>query len=198
MLNHSDDRRARRSRRLLKQGLSELLREKKFSDISVRDITDRMDMNRGTFYLHYTDTYDLLHNLEEDVLKDAQEVIDEHREEIKGVNTLKPIFSPLLDYIVEHRNVCESLFGNNASSDFIGKLHQLIYRNGSELICRRWLNAPKERMEYLMNFAAYGTIGLIRRWFDTNMGISKKDLLDMADRLINGAAVQLLGEPQQL
>lgn len=198
MLNHSDDRRARRSRRLLKQGLSELLREKKFSDISVRDITDRMDMNRGTFYLHYTDTYDLLHNLEEDVLKDAQEVIDEHREEIKGVSTLKPIFSPLLDYIMEHKNVCESLFGNNASSDFIGKLHQLIYCNGSELIRQRWVDAPKEKMEYLMNFAAYGAIGLMRRWFETNMNISKDDLLDMADRLVNGAAVQVLGEPQQL
>lgn len=198
MLNHSDDRRARRSRRLLKQGLSELLREKKFSDISVRDITDRMDMNRGTFYLHYTDTYDLLHNLEEDVLKDAQEVIDEHREEIKGVNTLKPIFSPLLDYIVNHKNVCESLFGNNASSDFIGKLHQLIYCNGSELIRQRWLDTPKERIEYLMNFAAYGAIGLMRCWFKTNMNVSKEELLDMVDRLINGAAVQLLGEPQQL
>ncbi|MBR4210831.1 MAG: TetR family transcriptional regulator, partial [Oscillibacter sp.] len=34
----------------------DLLREKGFSRISVRDITDRADMNRGTFYLHYPDT----------------------------------------------------------------------------------------------------------------------------------------------
>ena len=50
----------RRTRRMLKQGLAELMREKEFNDISIKDITDRMDLNRGTFYLHYADTYELL------------------------------------------------------------------------------------------------------------------------------------------
>ena len=44
-----EDRRVRRTRRLLKQGLAELLREKEFKDISIKDITDRMDLNRGPF-----------------------------------------------------------------------------------------------------------------------------------------------------
>ena len=44
-----EDRRVRRTKKLLKQGLSELMKEKDFKDISVKDITDRMDLNRGTF-----------------------------------------------------------------------------------------------------------------------------------------------------
>ncbi|MCI2057526.1 MAG: TetR/AcrR family transcriptional regulator [Oscillibacter sp.] len=193
MLKHSDDRRARRSRRLLKQGLTELLHEKKFSDISVRDITDRIDMNRGTFYLHYSDTYDLLHSVEGDVLRDAQTMIDEHRGEMENAGSLRPIFSPLLDYVVEHRAVCGSLLGNNASSDFTGRLHQLIYKNGSNLIRSVWPDAPEEKMEYLLSFSTFGLIGLIKRWFDTNMKLSKDDLLARADRLVNGAAEYLMG-----
>lgn len=63
-----EDRRSRRSQRLLKEGLLGLMREKRFSDISVRDITERMDLNRGTFYLHYPDTTALLQSAETDML----------------------------------------------------------------------------------------------------------------------------------
>ena len=46
MTEATGDRRARRSRKLLKQGLLELLREKRFAHISVREIAERMDLNR--------------------------------------------------------------------------------------------------------------------------------------------------------
>ena len=59
MLKNPEDRRARRSRKLLKESLLELMKCKTFSDISVRDITDAADMNRATFYLHYSGTAEL-------------------------------------------------------------------------------------------------------------------------------------------
>lgn len=191
MLNRSDDRRARRSRRLLKQGLTELLGEKRFSDITVRDITERMDLNRGTFYLHYTDTYDLLQSLEEDVLRAAQEMIDAHRSEADG-ESLRPIFAPILRYIAENREICESLFRSNASNDFIGRIQQLIYENGAGLIRSRYPDAPEERMEYLLRFVAAGLIGLVRHWFSSDMALEQDRLLEIADGLVNGAARELL------
>ena len=76
MKNEAEDRRSRRSRRLLKEGLLALMQEKRFSDITVRDITERMDLNRGTFYLHYPDTTALLQSVETDMLAEAQALID--------------------------------------------------------------------------------------------------------------------------
>ena len=55
-----EDRRVRRTKQLIKQSLIELMHEKPFKDITVKDITERADLNRGTFYLHYVDIYDLL------------------------------------------------------------------------------------------------------------------------------------------
>ena len=78
MAEISEDRRARRSRKLLKQGFMDLLREKGFSRISVRDITERADVNRGTFYLHYPDTAALMRSVEEDMLNEAQALINDH------------------------------------------------------------------------------------------------------------------------
>ena len=120
MAELSGDRRARRSRRLLKQGLLELLREKRFFQISVRDITDRMDLNRGTFYLHYPDTAALMCSVEDDMLSEAQKLVEAHMQETVEGNSLRPVFEPVLDYVVEHREECQALFNNDSSSSFSG------------------------------------------------------------------------------
>ena len=79
MEDQKQDRRVRRTQKLLKDSLVTLMQEKEFKNISVKDITDRADLNRGTFYLHYTDTYHLLEDIEEDVLNDFQEMIHSYR-----------------------------------------------------------------------------------------------------------------------
>lgn len=55
-----NDPRVKRTRRLLKQALSDLLAEKSFQDITVQDIADRATLNRVTFYAHFEDKYDLI------------------------------------------------------------------------------------------------------------------------------------------
>ena len=103
MLKNPEDRRARRTRRLLKESLLELMEQKHFSEISVRDVTDNADMNRTTFYLHYTDTTQLLQSMEEDLLAEAQVLVDAHIQETVADGTLRPVFEPILDFVVEHR-----------------------------------------------------------------------------------------------
>ena len=75
MRNPKEDRRVRRTQKLLKESLVQLMSEKAFKDITIKDITERADLNRGTFYLHYSDTYDLLTAMENGVLEDFQEMI---------------------------------------------------------------------------------------------------------------------------
>ena len=58
------DRRVRRTKAQLRQALTELLREKDLRSITVRELTERADVNRGTFYAHYKDIYDMLEQCE--------------------------------------------------------------------------------------------------------------------------------------
>ena len=58
MKNKTTDRRIRKTRNAIKNGLAELLLEKSIGDISVRELTEKVDLNRGTFYLHYKDNSD--------------------------------------------------------------------------------------------------------------------------------------------
>lgn len=54
------DPRVRKTRRRLQEGLLTLMATEPFQAITVKEITNRADVNRGTFYLHYTDKFDLL------------------------------------------------------------------------------------------------------------------------------------------
>ena len=109
MLKNPEDRRARRSRKLLKESLLELMKRKTFSDISVRDVTDAADMNRATFYLHYSGTAELLQSVEEDLLSELQALVDSHMQETFAVGSVAPVFEPVLDFAVEHREICAVL-----------------------------------------------------------------------------------------
>ena len=193
MTNRSMDRRSQRTRRMLKKGLEELLQEKPFSQITIHDITDRMDMHRSTFYLHYPNTHALLQELEDDVLSDAQAMVDQHRHEITH-GTLRPIFQPILQYIAKNQILFVSLFANNDSSSFVVQVEQLIYKNGSSLILQLYPNAPKEKMDYLLGFLASGLIGLIKTWFESERKLSQEDLVSMADQMVNAVCQELFGE----
>lgn len=190
MEERTEDRRSRRSRRMLKQGLLELMGEKRFPDISVRDITDRMDLNRGTFYLHYPDTFALLRSVEDDVLAEAWEVLNTNRpERLEG--SLRKLFGPVLDYIVEKRSLFHLLMSND-SSRFVSRVQELVRRYGEELVRERFQNAGTVQMEYLMSFIAYGLIGVILEWFGSGMGLSREELVELADKMVTGAAENLL------
>ena len=72
------DRRVRKTRRQLRECLITLLKEKKVQDITVRELTDMADLNRGTFYLHYKDVFDLLEKTEAELQEDFNQLVRKH------------------------------------------------------------------------------------------------------------------------
>lgn len=59
--------------KMIRSALAELIDEKGFNNISVTDLTQRADINRGTFYLHYVDKYDLLERIENEIIQEIEE-----------------------------------------------------------------------------------------------------------------------------
>src|SRR6478736_6489200 len=57
-----DDRRSRRTRRMLGEALVALMLEKRYDTITVQEIINRANIGRSTFYAHYMDKEDLLQN----------------------------------------------------------------------------------------------------------------------------------------
>lgn len=196
MLKNPEDRRARRSRKLLKQSLLSLMREKAFSEISVRDVAEGADMNRGTFYLHYSGTSELLQSLEADLLEELQALIDAHMQETVAGGTVRPVIEPVLDFAVAHRDTYAVLFAGSEATGFIQSLQQLIHRNGSALVERWFHPQDQSQTDYLLSFLTWGYIGLLKEWFAQDMALPREELIAAAQRLADGAAERLFS-PQK-
>ncbi|MFE2995232.1 TetR/AcrR family transcriptional regulator [Nocardia sp. NPDC059246] len=68
----SEDRRSRRSRRLLREAFVALVLEHGFAAVTVEDITERADLSRATFYGHYTDKDALLDAVVTELIEEMQ------------------------------------------------------------------------------------------------------------------------------
>ncbi|MFD7281813.1 TetR/AcrR family transcriptional regulator [Streptomyces sp. NPDC059862] len=69
----AEDRRTRRSRRVLGAALVELVLERGFTALTVEDITERADVARATFYAHFRDKEDLFARVTADLLAGLSE-----------------------------------------------------------------------------------------------------------------------------
>ncbi len=69
------DRRTKYTRNLIKEILLAFLKDQKFEKITVSEICRQAEINRGTFYLHYMDTYDVLEDLVDDFLAETSDTV---------------------------------------------------------------------------------------------------------------------------
>lgn len=96
---NSTDPRVRRTRRMLREALFALLREKAFESISVRDITEHAGLNHATFYLHYDDKWDMLDSIVEEI----QRALDEETPLLPPPGTDPAAFVPVIEIrLLEH------------------------------------------------------------------------------------------------
>jgi AcrR family transcriptional regulator len=68
------DRRILKSQEAIKKAFVELMSEKRFDGITIQEISDRADVSRRTFYLHYLDKFDLLDKLIEEHIKNLRDL----------------------------------------------------------------------------------------------------------------------------
>ena len=71
------DRRVRKTKSQLRAGLAQLMREKSIREITVKELVDKVDINRSTFYLHYSDIPGMLKEIEDEILEEMGRAIQE-------------------------------------------------------------------------------------------------------------------------
>ena len=113
------DRRKRKSLEAMQHALLTLVREKDFELITVADIAEKADLNRGTFYLHYESKYSMVDELEKEFVAKLQYVISQAFKEttafdaiiLSRYNALIYIF----DAFKEHHNTLEIILKTKGS-----------------------------------------------------------------------------------
>ncbi|MCI2946868.1 TetR/AcrR family transcriptional regulator [Staphylococcus caledonicus] len=155
-----------RTKKLLVEAFQEVSREKKMSQITVKDITERATVNRATFYAHFTDKYDILdYTLSVTILKDLNDslVISE----VINEEVMSTLFISIAHYMAEVHHSCEM-----NSETFCNQAHKRINNELEDIFTIMLRNSyPEHDIDILVSSASFLSTGLsdlARHWLNTS------------------------------
>ena len=125
-MTQTEDRRVRKTKKAMTSALAQLLLEKPLSSISVREISELADINRGTFYLHYHDVYDMVEQLQNEIFEKLNEIVDLH-EPKNNTDELFPMLVDLFHLLSENAELAKVFIGKNGNAAFVDKLKKVIH-----------------------------------------------------------------------
>lgn len=178
----SIDRRTIRTKKMIRSALAELIDEKGFNNISVTDLTQRADINRGTFYLHYVDKYDLLEKIENEIIQEIEEetkhLDSSNMMEIDTSSEPLPFMVKLFEYFRKNSIIIKSILGPKGDPTFERKIKKFIETNLFEKQKLRNFNIDEAIIseEYFIQYILSADLGVIQYWLEKNMKESPEEM----------------------
>lgn len=188
------DHRIRVTKMLIRRAFTELLRTKPMQSISVKELCETAGINRGTFYAHYTDIYDLLKKMEEEMLADFQEALRPLLEVHEGGITPAKITAGIFQCLKENADICTVTLGPFGDKEFAARLIRIGRDSYVESYQRFFKGATPRQLEYYYAFVSAGCIGMLERWLAEGMHTSAEEMADMAEKIMMYGIGFLRGE----
>ncbi len=171
------DRKSRYTRMVLQDSLMELMKEKPISKITIKELCEKADINRTTFYKHYTDQFDLLRKIETETLSWADEMIVSIIGQTKKHEMIN-ILEETLQYFADNKKHIQILMSEQGDHDFQKQLFTLIYSKcGITPISEQSPDLGSRELSYI--FIVNGSIGLIQHWLKGDAGRPVKDIAEI-------------------
>lgn len=177
-----ENQRIKLTKRIFKETLIELLKEKAIYNIKVKELCNKADLNRTTFYKYYENIYDVLADIEYDVLKDSEQCINEI-EEISESQIKNTLYKQLFN-IQKNRDIYYLLLINSADNKFYEKLMKTTIDFLKKKIEQANVDLG-ENYEYIFSYIIAGTIDIIKRWLYENTGLDANHIANLIYDLSN-------------
>lgn len=168
------------TRRNLMNAIWALYRDKPFAKITIGEVARTAGYNRGTFYEYFTDIYDALDQMEEELLVDIRDDIRQvFHEELPDTvgeysNMVVPVFK-------KYESRLFLLLGESGDPKFGPKLRSVFLSNFSD-ISHIPIEIPNR--DYVIHFMYSGIVSLLQRWHENGMDLSDYELITLCQQLV--------------
>ncbi|QBD75989.1 TetR/AcrR family transcriptional regulator [Ktedonosporobacter rubrisoli] len=168
------DRRVRKTREAIMGAFIELLSEKSFEDITMNEIAERADVNRGTVYLHYVDKFDLMDRcIETQLTRLFESCLDSKTAPLPSKVSLLHTF----EYLEQHAVLFRMLLVNKGIPAFNKRLAAGIQQHINEYI-DMYSNDLNVSKELLAQFLTSAIIGVLEWWVMHSMPLPAQDVVE--------------------
>ncbi len=173
------DLRVRYTRKVIQEAFWKLLREKPLAKITVKEVCDLAGINRGTFYKHYLDCYDLMDKLQEEAITGFERLLD--TVEAGGIQN---VIVSILEALRSDSGVYLLFQSQGQADSFLHRLIGCCYRCMEKRITGLpGMQPGDENRRFNYSFLISGCCGIIEYWVHTGMREPPEEIAEQILRL---------------
>ena len=151
-----ENRRVRMTKAMIKQTIIEMLQTTDIRHITVRELCEKADVNRATFYKYFDNPYHLLDEINMDFMSE----INSYVKLMSGDFGSSMI--ALLHFIQQNQQMCKILIDNHSEINY---LESIISQPAvAEQISATFTESKSKGNPYLRDFVLYGTYNVVLSW----------------------------------
>ena len=158
--------------------LLNLMETKPINKITIKELCEAASLNRGTFYLHYTEPQDILYEIEDSFIEENMSLLTSYLSPKHDTDPMVLMFSNVL----KKQDIYRLIIGKGNDAAFSEKLKNLV----KPTVLKDWErdnpNCRKEDLEFVFDFVFAGSIRLILG-LNQDGDLSMKEFAHRLDRL---------------
>ena len=179
------DRRVQRTRKLLRESIMALILEEGYDAISIQDITDKANLGRATFYLHFKDKDDLLLDVMDQMIGDFMDQVPELSEAQWQLEDSKAV-EKLFDFAADHYDLYRILNISSGGITASRQLERKIAENIEAAIQREIEEKNTQPLvppNFIANHFAGSLLATIYWWLDNDLPYDVEQMSSMFQKV---------------
>lgn len=178
-----NDARVKYTKNTLKLSFLQLLETKPIKSITVKELCENAGINRATFYAHYKDCFDLLEQIEDELVQDVMSSLS-YLSSSDVTAMLNGIFN-LLEQ-PQNAKLCKILFSGNGARSFINKFVDSAHDSVISYWSRLFKNTSREKLEMSYIYITNGALSVIENYVKDKTSINKEDVISFLKQSVYG------------
>ena len=158
------------TKRCIREALFECLREKDINKITISSLCEKADINRSTFYKYYGSQYDVIKEMEQEVIKLINEQLSDQPKETS--------FIQLLQFLKSNKETIKIFFECNVDNEFSKQVLALDSINNQ-------LEQVSQNDPYIKNYILFGSLATIQQWIDAGCIESCEEIANIINRIVD-------------
>jgi AcrR family transcriptional regulator len=160
------------TKKMLKSSLIEILKTKSIYKVSIRELCEKAEINRSTFYKYYGSQFDLLAEMESDVISLVTDSLSDDAG--KDSHSL----AEMCCYLENNIELSRLLINNNIDPQFPEKIFSLpqVRQIINQVLGTKY---NESEFEYISNFLTYGAYQIIRLWINKENRESPEEIANL-------------------
>lgn len=194
----AEDRRVRKSKRAIKQAFIQLLKENNLNRITIQQISDLADVNRGTFYLNYEDKYALLDEMENEQIEKIKGFVDIRKMDLSTKTSdrfiedfANKVIKNVITHIEHNIEFYQVILNLERKSQIEEQLAEIVRSNIKHLIGDKddIFGIPEN---YYLSYVVGSMMSMIKYWVSDENRVSVEELVNYVSTIASTGPLSIM------